>query len=394
MAHKKHEPGCPCCGCAIFADDFDRGGPTQDIGQPWQWATSTGEWWIDGSTRPKTGNDSALFEVTGTGEMMLDVQSSDEPGKEGQGISIQTIDEVAHATYRVLLCAETHEVGCDCLIAEFWVGDNSIYEDSEIRLYSRSGSVETLLDTKAFPCPTSNSQYGRTFYTRWIGDGDNLFCAWVTHTAHPSQVTVRTSAPGLYAGLANASGSGIPIEIDDYQELALEQNDTPCIACVCVCYEHETWDDCEAPVTVRALYPYSLTLTMKGQCCTPFFTPCDLGGCPSALDLSIELTLHQDYPADGWQTWYNVEELEICGYPFEFRLVCDGCGRLALEICYEPYVGSGWVQIPLSGAIVLTRLGHTCSPIRDAWHLLLNSLSGFPCCVGCTRGEYEIVITG
>ena len=59
-----------CCGCRVFYDRFDRGGPTQVIGDPWDDVNATGEWWIDGSTQAKYPADSALYEVTGSGEII------------------------------------------------------------------------------------------------------------------------------------------------------------------------------------------------------------------------------------------------------------------------------------------------------------------------------------
>ena len=396
-----------CCGCRVFYDRFDRGGPTQVIGDPWDDVNATGEWWIDGSTQAKYPADSALYEVTGSGEII----GPSAPDGQGWSASYDIIDELPHNVYRIIFGAAEDAgrpglpplPGADCIIAEFYIGDyDATQEYSEIRIYTRSGGVETLVKKKAFPCPAVNFQNGRRFHAHWLNThGDNTFCAWVSHSAYPSLVVATgVSPPGNYFGAANASGSAdLPIEIDDYEieKAAWETVDgeqVPCFACTCVCYDYPN-DNYETTPTDRALYPGVLTLRITGSCCEPFMTPCDTTGCPST-DETIQLEYENDYPMVGFNGWYNHVRFFLCGYEFQFRAECDATGFLTLSIYWKPVpdLGLDWADFVQGGAISLTRQSHSCTPIREDWKLVLRSLSGWPCCLGCTKGEYDIVITG
>jgi hypothetical protein len=396
-----------CCGCTIFTDNFDRGGPTQTIGLPWDWANADGEWWIDASTQPKYPDDSALYEVTGTGEI---IGPKAPEWDEGHGVSYDIIDEQVGNRYRIIFGAPEDPgrpgvpplPGCDCIIAEYEVGELTTppTATSAIRVYSRVGGVETLLKEKLIPPQAVNSQNGRRFYAWHINTHDDgTFCVWIGSSAYPSQVTLTgITPPGLYFGAANRSKDELPIEIDDYTiDLAtwetVNGERQPCFACICVCYDYEDDDPDANPTPIaRALYPGVLHLRIVGECCTPIpvFWPC--GTCPSAVDETIDLEYENDYPTVGYNGWYNHTDLTICGYPFQFRIECDATGILTLGMYYKPYLGAAWQEIVQGAAITLELDSHTCEPIYEHWTLTLASLSGFPCCLSCSTGSYEIEI--
>lgn len=194
-----------CCGCTVFVDRFDRTGPTQTIGDPWDSANASGEWWLD---------NTSLYEVSGTGEII----GPRIPENNGYQASFEIIDELPHNVYRIIFGAPEDVgrpnvpplPGCDAIIAEFYVGDyDGAAEDSRIRIYWRTNGTEVLVAEKEFPCPAVNFQGGRKFTAHWINTHeDHLFCAWVSHSAYPSLVAVTgLTPPGRYFGAANASGS-------------------------------------------------------------------------------------------------------------------------------------------------------------------------------------------
>lgn len=367
---------CCCYTCIVFQDGFERTGPTEEIGGSWNWRDATGEWWLD---------EGSLWEVSGSGEIL----GPHAPAADGYQASYQIVDEQPHNKYQIIFGAVTDEPGADAIVAEFYVGDwDGAAENSTITLYERKGGVYTPIASKDFPCPAVDGRGGRRFY---VANTQGVVCAWVTHSAYPSHISgIHGGPPGRYFGAGNASGQ-LAIRIDDYEVQQLHYTDSAgqrstCFACTCVCLE-------ESETEGGSLFPGELQLRISGQCCTPFMEPCDLGPCPGAVDDTLTLTFTQDYPSAGMNSWYNHDPYTLCGYPFEFRLECDGSGSLSLGMYWEPYPGSGWVEIPLSGAILLNHLSHSCSPIREVWQLLLRSLSGFPCCIGCTTGEYAIVVT-
>lgn len=386
-----------CCGCTVFVDHFDRTGPTQLIGDPWDHVNATGEWWLD---------NTSLYEVAGTGEII----GPRIPENNGYQASFEIIDERPHNVYRIIFGAPEDVgrplvpplPGCDCIIAEFYVGDYvATGEWSRIRIYTRAAGVETLVAEKEFPAPSVNWQGGRKFTAHWINTHeDHLFCAFVSHSPYPSLVAVTgLTPPGRYFGAANASGSEeLPIRIDDYELMTLtwETLDgelVPCFACTCVCFDYVD-DDPEKEKTDRKLYPGKLFLRIFGQCCDPLPIFCDLSACPDALDETIELLFTPDYPYVAFNGWVNQDGRLLCGYPFQFRVECDSAGMLTFTMYYQAYPGAEWAEIVQGGAISLERLEHSCTPIYELWKLTLSSLSGFPCCLGCTTGEYYIEITG
>jgi hypothetical protein len=401
---------CCCSRCEVFRDRFDRGGPRQDIGLSWDWVNANGEWWIDGSTQGKYAGDSALYEVTGDGEMWGPEAPEND---DGYGVAFDVIDELPGNRYRIMFGAPEDPdrpnvpplPGADCFIAEYEVGeyrdgDNDGQPDptSAVRIFSRYNGVETLLKEKWLPPQATNEQNGRRFYA-WYHNthGDGTFCVHIGSSAYPSQVTVTgLSLSGRYNGVGNRSDDQLPIEVDDYTiDIAtwttVEGEELPCYACLCVCYDYID-DDPTKPLVSRALFPGVFQLRISGRCCTPFMTPCDTDDCPEALDETIGLEWEDDWPSIGFNGWYNHSALELCGYPFQFRLECDQSGYLTLAMYYEPYPGAGWQLVNQGGSIDLVREEHTCVPMYQLWRLTLRSLSGFPCCIGCTQGEYEIEI--
>jgi hypothetical protein len=396
---------CCCKRCEVFRDKFDRGGPTQDIGLPWDDVNATGEWWIDASTKPKYLGDSALYEVTGEGEIIgPDVQYN----PDGYGAAFDTVDELPGNRYRIIFGAPEDPdrpgvpplPGCDCLIAEYEVGELTwpVTYTSAVRIYVRANGVETLVKEKWIPPQATNLQNGRRFYAHWLNThGDKTFCVYIGSSAYPSQVTITGySPPGLYFGVANRSKDQLPIEIDEYSlEIATWENvdgeDLPCYKCTCVCYDYVD-DDPAKELIARSLYPGVLSVRIRGQCCTPFMTPCDTSACPGYVDETIAVEFENDYPSVSYNGWYNHTAFTLCGYPFQFRVECDQSGMLTLSLYYQPYPGAAWQEIVQGGALSLTRLVHTCVPIYERWKLTLRSLSGFPCCLGCTTGEYDIEI--
>lgn len=170
----------------------------------------------------------------------------------------------------------------------------------------------------------------------------------------------------------------------------------PCFACTCVCFDYVDDDPTKAK-TDRKLYPGILLLRIYGQCCDPLPMFCDLSTCPDAIDQQFALFFSPDYPYVGFNGWTNNGNEEgslLCGYPFEFRVTCDSDGILTFQMYYKPYYGAEFQEIVQGGAITLELEEHSCTPIYERWKLTLMSLSGFPCCLGCTTGEYYIEITG
>jgi hypothetical protein len=397
----------------VFLDEFNRTGPTQDIGDPWDSTNASGEWWLDTNTQPTDGGDNALFELTGTGEIFgPEVQQWDD----GYSAKFDIIDELVGNVYRILFGAPEDTgrpgvpplPGADCIIVEYEVGEltDPVTNTSALRIYTRADNVETLVREKYFPPQSVNGQNGRTLYGHWLNTNkDNTFCAWISDSAYPSRIiTTGISPPGRYFGAANASGSDLlPIEIDNYELEKATWEDVngerqPCFACTCVCYDYTADDPDTYPTPIdRKLYPGILSLRIAGQCCTPLpLWPC--GDCPAAVDETLTLKF-EDSIDDfvGYYGWVNREEFEMCGYPFQFRLECDATGILNLAIYYD--AGSGWQQIsyiesqsPTAGSIVLVFEEHTCTPIYTKWTLYLNSLSGFPCCLSCSTGSYTIEV--
>jgi len=258
--------------------------------------------------------------------------------------------------------------------------------------------VETLVAEKSLPPQAVNCQDGRRFYAHWVNThGDNTFCVWLGSSAYPSLLAVTgLSPPGRYFGIANASGEELGIQVDDFQldVLVYEQPSgyvKYCFGCTCVCYDYED-DDPEAAVIDRQLYPGVLYLRIAGECCEPVYPGAPTTGCPAAVDETIALEFEADWPSVGYNGWYNHADYELCGYPFQFRVECDGTGMLSLSMYYQPYDGAEWELIIQGGAITLERLTHTCTPIYELWRLTLASLSGFPCCLGLTKGKYDIEI--
>lgn len=403
-----------CCGCEIFRDSFDRGGPTQDIGQPWDDANAQGEWWIDASTQPKYPNDSALYEVTGEGEIWGPLAREHE---EGHSAAFDVIDEQPGNRYRIMFGAPEDVgrpdvpplPGADCIIVEYEVGeyvdddeDGQPEFTSAIRIFRREDNVETLVKEKWIPPQAVNVQNGRRLYAHYVNtNNDQTFCAWIGSSVYPSLLTVvGLEPPGLYFGAGNRSKDNLPIEIDDYTIEVMtwetvEGESMPCYACTCVCYDYVD-DDPNNEVIGRALYPGVLQLRIRGQCCEPLYEPCDTSACPGAVDETINLEFENDYPTIGYNGWYNHTDFTMCGYPFQFRAECSATGLLTVSIYYKPYVGSDWQQIVLNyspGFSNYMQLDyHSCVPIYEQWTLTLNSLSGFPCCLGCTKGSYTIEI--
>lgn len=407
-----------CCGCQVFYDRFDRPGPTQDIGTPWDWVNAQGEWWITESTQPKYPDDSALYEVTGTGEII----GPKIPENIGYQASYDVIDELPYNVYRIIFGAPEDVgrpgvpplPGGECIIAEYEVGpyidddeDGQPDYTSCIRVYTRDAAGnETLIKEKYIPPQATNAQNGRRFYAHWINThDDNTFCAWIGSSAYPSLVAVTgLTPPGRYFGAANASGSeDLPIEIDDYELQVLDREgvnaeELPCFACTCVCYDYEG-DDPDNEVIDRQLYPGILHLRFYGECCDPLYPECDTDPCVGPVDISIDLEFENDIlEMIGFNGWHNHTDLTLCGYPFQFRAECDANGILVISMYYKPYVGAEWQQIitlptPEGGSVNLDMLSHTCTPIAEVWQLTLKSLSGFPCCLGCTTGAFYIVIT-
>jgi hypothetical protein len=394
----------------VFFDRFDRGGPTQNIGSPWDDVNATGEWWIDYSTQPKYPNDSALYEVTGEGEIFGPEAPEHD---EGWSAAFDVIDELPGNRYRILFGAPEDlgrpDVpplpGADCIIAEYEVGeyidddeDGSPEFTSCVRIYTRFDHVETLVKEKWIPPQATNVQNGRRFYAHYVNtNNDHTFCAWIGSSAYPSLVSVvGLIPPGRWFGAANNSLDQLPIEIDDYTiEIMTWENvegeSMPCYACTCVCYDY-AGDDPNNEVVGRALYPGVLQLRIRGQCCTPFMTPCDTSSCPGAVDETINLEWESDYPTLAFNGWVNHTEFLLCGYPFQFRAECGGTGFLTLSMWIKWAPDDDWSMFVLGGAISLVRNYHTCVPIYESYTLTLNSLSGFPCCISCTRGEYTIEI--
>lgn len=401
---------CCCESCEVFRDRFDRGGPTQDIGHPWDDVNATGEWWIDASTQPKYPTDSALYEVTGEGEIFGPEAPEHD---EGWSAAFDVIDELPGNRYRILFGA-AEDVGrpdvpplpgAECIIVEYEVGEY-IDDDEDgqpeytscVRIYTRTNNVETLVKEKYIPPQATNVQNGRRVYGHYVNtNNDHTFCAWIGTSAYPSLISVvGLVPPGRWFGAANRSKDQLPIEIDDYTiDVMTWENvggdSLPCYQCTCVCYDYVD-DDPANEITDRKLYPGVLQLRFYGRCCDPIplLWPC--GDCPAAVDVTIGLEFESDYPTIGYNGWYNHVDLTVCGYPFQFRAECDSSGFLTLSIYYQPYVDAEWQLIVQGGAISLEMLSHTCTPIHELWKLTLRSLSGFPCCLGCSTGEYYIEI--
>ena len=383
-----------CCGCEVFYDEFNRTGPA--VGNNWDEVNANGTWGI---------TDNSLWETSGSGEILHGsrVQLNDD----GYGVSYDIYDEVVGNVYRIIFGALTSHAGADCLIAEYEVGEltDPVTSTSAIRIYTRVSGVETLVAEKYIPPQAVDANGGRRFYAwyhNWYDEG--TFCVWIGTSTYPSLlVTTGQTIQDRYFGAANATGGEVPINIDNFEiELATYENVNgarqPCFWCTCRCYDYID-DDPENEKIDDKAYPGVLNLNIAGGCCVPVYEGADTTGCVDGVDEDIALEFDADYPTVGSNQWVNHSDFTLCGYPFQFRLACDATGILVLFIYYKPFGGSPWQQIsyvvpPTYGAIVLTRTGHSCTPIMTTWTLTLNSLSGFPCCVGFSKGSFTITITG
>lgn len=381
-----------CCGCEAFSDDFDRPGP--EVDNNWDEVNDTGEWGI---------YTNSLMEVTGTGEIIH--WPAVREFHDGYGAEYDTHDEVAGNIYRIIFGALTSEAGADCLIAEYEVGEltNPVTYTSAVRIYTRASGVETLVNEKWIPPQATDASGGRRFYAWYHNTYDEgSFCVWLGTSAYPSLIfEYGMTPPGRYFGAANASLNTLSIEIDDYAvELASYEkvgasDPEMCLSCTCPCYKYYNDDPLVGPQLERAIYPGVLSLNITGGCCEPIYPGAPTTGCTDGVNETVSLEFDPDYPTVGSNQWVNHTDFTLCGRPFQFRVVCDGEGRLNLTMYYVPdgYVDV-WFPIPEGGSIILTRISHSCTPIEEVYTLTLLSLSGFPCCGGQTQGSFTITITG
>lgn len=384
---------CCCGGCEVFRDEFNRTGPA--VGNGWDELHATGVWGI---------YDTALLETSGTGEIIhgTEVRQWDD----GYGCEYDIHDEAAGNVYRIIFGATSSEAGADCIIAEYEVGEltDPVTYTSAVRIYTRAGGVESLVAEKLIPPQAVDANGGRRFYA-WYHNtyDDGSFCVWLGTSAYPSlMVETGLTPPGRYFGVANASGA-LPIEIDNFTiELATEAmvdgEMSLCFYCTCPCLKYTNDDPDSGELLERAMYPGVLNLNITGGCCEPLFPGADTTGCTDGVNEDIALEFDADYPTVGFNQWVNHSDFVLCGRPFQFRVICDGEGRLSLTMYYVPAGYEGppptWFPIPESGAVIITRDSHSCEPIEEVFTLTLMSLSGFPCCAPLSKGEFTITITG
>jgi hypothetical protein len=397
-----------CCSksCTITQDLFDRPANT-DIGGVLDECPDddAGDWRVQASSHPEYYGDGSLVELTGEGQVLTNMRDP----ADSHRVQIQTIDEQPGNVYQILLrVAETTPESCAAgahLLVEFYCGDGTANDKHSLTAYTvAAGGAQTLLGFVEFVCNTVNSQGGRIFYANYIAE-DSLFCAGISNCLWVPRPFVLVRGVGdpvgegnpARAGVGNASGPGLTIEIDDfiwsrlYIPNAVELPENACWACICKCELHDGYDN----LIDAALFPPTMHLRIQGQCCTPFFTPCDLTNCPGAIDATIEIVWTQDYPSVGMDSWVGV--LAACGGLFQYQFSC-GAVNYGFASRFSSDGGATWSSYwdqatpPPSGPMLFDE-GYTCTPILFVWTQALLSLNGFPCCLGCTMGDYTYTMT-
>lgn len=388
----------------------------------WDVDGASGEWWRAPSTQLKYIGDGALFEVSGTGEIHCLAGLPIADAVHGMAAYLATIDELPGNRYN-LLVALTPETG-DCLIAQWYRGDDEASEDSVISLIARVSGVETVIKSKAVSSPGANVQWGRSIHAKWIAE-DEVFCVSIAPAgsllwpviAMPIDFAEAgvTFTGGRFSGIGNASGDAeLPIEVDDFAILRLyetEEEKNPCYGCICYCEEYDTTVE-PHELKWQTLFPHKLNLHMEGQCCDePEIFPCDTTGCYDVIDEVVEL-IHvpvgeepadscEDPPGCGTcetlttqpeQFWFNCIPLEICGVEFLFTFWCNP----SLQVFYRLPPETIWTEV----SEIIMREDYTCYPLSIVFDLYIGPINTFPCCVPAgpdclagSVGSYTFTIT-
>ena len=401
-----------CCGvkdCTIWCDNFDGAGtvdypaPTTDLGP--NWTEQSGDWGLAISTEPKYSWDGALFEISGTGDVWSASRWFEADG--GFQVSFYTIDEIPYQRYKILLNLDK-DTGV-CTVCEWYTGSQQFNlpvdewsDPATLSIYSSTTGPGSGVSIQYGSAP-STVQGGNVFYARYVKDG-GLTCIGLTDYINgdatdfwPLLTTMGSGASGYYAGVANASGSQIPIQIDDFCTYRLftdSQHSQMCFGCTCHC----TYED-EEQVIRRVLYPAEITLEIEVWC-----IPWDIynppvgcsggvqGGAPDGPpDKGQTAVLRWDedlYPNNpNWRSDELPCSLVEVGVPLSFRaaLTCTGSatfsGNLDLSWWIWPTGGNEnepmyWWSDSVPGPIQSNCGGHPqfrtrteCFPFCQEWLL-------------------------
>lgn len=345
MQFKWHNPGCPCCGCPEYSDDFNRV-DNEDPGPNWPLeiegkTAQIGDWDIlDNEFYSElTSNSMAIYKTDLPTNWMI--------------ASIKIVDEQLGGIYRVIVSWKDMQ---NYLYGEYRRVDQN---NARLSLHSVILGVNSEIDFTEFELPLSEDQDPATGYRTLIVCVDpNLFVASIdgNSTQCRSMSNGIKIDKGFWAGVGHDNTS-FPTKFDDFwmMEEKGEAKKEDCPLC--------NWCYCE-----DTLVPFALLATIQGN------DDCN------TLD-GIECTLYGQKCGAG-TSWYGVIDDDSCLDGWVMELKCgdghnDDVSTWELTFSSDSYTPCG-----ASNAPITPEEGGTCSPINLRYCLKFEDISPL-CPEGC-----------
>ena len=332
-------PCCPPLDTGYFAFPVGPDGPIATQKHRPVWDPQSGDWWWYVSPVPQYPGDGAIYEISGTGEIWCLAGWDEESVRgdtQGFGVECHTVAELPMSVYRLLFLLDT-DTG-DCIIIEFCNGDGDAWPivPGWFKCYKRTGGVETEIKSlvAAAGLPLEDPWLGRYIWAKWIPDHGlcaNVDFLGISIMNEPPAMCIPADElggvpSGRKAGIANNSGSSIPIAVDNFATYRMmyvdKDNETVgCFDCMCLCRG--------IPDEKAYLFPLVIHGIIEGQC----WHACPGPLCGQPCDdpyVVVEFDLYRDEPCS--LAWRSKEDIYLCDVLTDIWTFCT-VGESTLGLC-------------------------------------------------------------